>query len=148
LTLEPHFQPGEIQILPGSNIKSAGPFKLHIVRENAKGVMKMEDIQLNGHIWQTFPLIPEEGGTLSLVNLEPSLPFYLAGLKFGGEQDHNFLWPWRGVTKVSLNDNQLKIQRSALLDGKIKIKDTSYGREVIQDKGSTVLLRLHPEKEE
>lgn len=145
LTLEPHFEPGEIKILSGSNLKGAGSAKLQVIRESALGVIRKEDIELHGNTWQTFPLIPEKGGTLSLVNLDPSKPFYLGGLSLGG-QEHNFLWPWQGVTKVSLHDNQLKIQRSAALDDEVKIKDIFYKREVIQDKGSTVLWRLYPEK--
>jgi hypothetical protein len=146
LTLKPRFQPHEIQILPGSNRKSGESVRLQMVRESTSGVIKKQDIQLHGNTWQTFPLIPEEGGSLSLVNLTPSQTFYLAGLKFGDQQDHNFLWPWHGVTKVSLWDNQLKIQRSAPLDFKITIRDITYGREIVQDKGSTVLWKLHPEK--
>jgi hypothetical protein len=32
------------------------------------------------------------------------------------------------------------------LDFKIAIRDITYGREIVQDKGSTVLWKLHPEK--
>jgi hypothetical protein len=148
LALEPDFKPEAIQILSGSNLKRVGSGKLQIIRENSSGEKSQEDIDIKGDTWQSFPLKPGAGGTLTLVNADPSEPFYLAGLRFGGRQEHNFSWPWHGVTQVSLYDKQLKMKRSALLKNKIKIKDISYSREVVQDKGSTVLWRLKPQREE
>jgi len=146
LTLEPTFKPQEIQILPGSNMKRGGSTRLQIIRESASGMVSKENIQVEGKNWQSFPLIPGQGGTLSLVNLEPSQPFFLAGLQFDGQQDHTFLWPWHGVIKVTLADKKYKLLRSAHLEDKITIKGNPYVREVTQDRGSTVLWRLKPKK--
>ena len=148
LNFESHFQPGELQILPGVSPTATGSARLRIVRKSASGVVKEEDIQIEGSNWQIYPLIPERGGSLALINLEPSKPFFLAGLKFGGQQNHKYLWPWQGVTEVSVDDKQRQIQRAAFLPGKKKIRGVTYDLEVLQDAGSTVLWRLRPEKGE
>jgi hypothetical protein len=102
------------------------------------------DLDLTGGPWQAFPLAPEPGGSLSLVNLEPHKPAALAGLRFGEGPDPKFLWPWQGVAKVALDDKEINIQREALLPRERTIKGMVYDLKVLRDKGSSVLWRLSP----
>ncbi len=142
LTLENDFQPGKLQLLPGP--QKGGPAKLRLIRESAGGLVTTADLDLAGNTWQAFPLAPEPGGTLSLVNLEPAQPAALAGLRFGGQPDPGFRWPWQGVVKVALDDKEINIQREALLPKERTIKGAPYSLKALQDQGSTVLWRLSP----
>ncbi|MFZ2087325.1 MAG: hypothetical protein WAU47_02015, partial [Desulfobaccales bacterium] len=145
LTLEGDFLPFELQLLPAP--PKNGSSRLRLIRQSAAGLITTADIHLDGDGWQVVPLAPEPGGSLSLVNLDPHKPAPLGGLRFGGQPHHPFLWPWVGVEKVSMDDRQLSIQRSAPLPGERKIMGFTFGREALQDKGSTVLWRLIPRKE-
>lgn len=145
LNLDPQFQPEYLQILPGSTDKRRESSKIRIIRQSAAGVIEQKDLQFSRDNWQGFPLKPVRGGSLIIKNLEPSAPFLLGGLRFDRQQENNFLWPWEGVDKVILNNEQRKLRRSALMPRKEKIKGIIYDLEVIQDFGSTVLWRLWPE---
>ena len=144
LTLNADFQPDELRLLPGSGTAGQTSTKLRLFRESASGVRSQQDIQILGKDWQTVPLNPERGGSLTLINLEPSVPFLLGGLKFGGQLDQKFVWPWHGVVEVSLDDKRLQIKRADFLTDERKIDGVTYDREVLQDSGSTVLWRLRP----
>jgi hypothetical protein len=146
LTFDPDFQPAELQILPGTRPGGAGSAKLRIIRKSAQGGQKSEDVDFKGMGWQTFPLLPEPGGSLTLINLDHDKPLFIAGLQFGGQADHKFLWPWHGIREVSLQDKQIYITRHESVPVETKIKGITYGREVLQDTGSTVLWRLSAEK--
>jgi hypothetical protein len=145
LTFDSDFQPTELHLLPGSSKKVDGYFKLRIIRESATGVIKQDEIYLDGNTWQTYPLLPEKGGSLSLVNLDSFKPCFLAGLKFEGGQDSSFLWPWHGIREVKMDDKKRWIKRSVVISRERKIKGISFDLEVIQDRGSTVLWRLWPQ---
>ena len=143
LSLDPQFQPEELQILPGSQPRQGTSSRLSVIRRGATGATEQKDIHLSGNDWQSFPLQPLRGGSLLLVNLDPDKPLLVGGLNFSGQ--HTFLWPWQGVEKVILIDVQRHLQRSALLPKQVKIKGINYELEVLQDSGSTVLWRLRPE---
>jgi hypothetical protein len=138
----PDFQPAELQILPGVSPAGAGSTRLRIIRKSASGAEKTEDVDLKGTNWQTYPLIPEPGGSVALINLSPAQPLYIAGLNFGGQPDHKFLWPWHGVRAVTMEDKQIHITRTDKLPTLTKINGITYDREVLQDTGSTVLWKL------
>jgi hypothetical protein len=148
LKFESDFAPHGLQILPGASPTGTGSARLRIIRKSASGVVKEEDVRLEGHNWQTFLLPPEKGGSLTLVNLEPSDPLFIAGLNFEAQPDHKFLWPWHGVVEVSLDDKCIHIKRTDFVPVETKIKGITYGRAVLQDTGSTVLWRLKAEKGE
>jgi hypothetical protein len=147
LKFYPDFQPAELKILPGSRPGGAGSTKLRIIRKSAQGAAKTEDFDFKGANWQTYPLLPEPGGSLTLINLEPDKPLFIAGLKFGGQPNQKFLWPWHGVREVTLQDKQIDITRHESVPVETRIKGITYTREVLQDTGSTVLWRLSAEKE-
>ncbi len=146
LNFESQFQPGELQLLPASSAAGTASTRVRLVRKAAAGEVKQEDVQIDGDTWQTFPLQPDKGGSLTIINLDPAKPFLLAGMKLGEEQRGKFLWPWHGVTEVSLQDARIQIQRAVFMPEEQKIGDVTYDREVLQDTGSTVLWKLTPAK--
>ena len=97
LTLENDFQPGKLQLLPGP--QKGGPAKLRLIRESAGGLVTTADLDLAGNTWQAFPLAPEPGGTLSLVNLEPAQPAALAGRSSAASRTPDLGGPGRGWSR-------------------------------------------------
>ena len=146
LNFESQFQPQELRVLPASSAAGAASTRVRLIRQAAAGVVKQEDVQIDSDTWQTFPLQPDKGGSLTIINLDPAKPFLLAGMQLGEEQRGKFLWPWHGVTEVSLQDARIQIQRSVFLPEDQKIGEVTYDREVLQDTGSTVLWKLTPAK--
>jgi hypothetical protein len=146
LTLAENFQPVKLQLLPGDLPAGGASAKVRLIRKSATGVEQAEDLHLQGGNWQTFPLTPEQGGSLTLINLDPEKPLLIAGLRFGEPSSARFFWPWQGVVEVSLQDKQLNIQRVAFFPDQRKIGGAAYDLEVLQDTGSTVLWRLVPVK--
>jgi hypothetical protein len=146
LQFDPDFQLAGLQILPAVSPKGTGSTKLRIIRKSAQGGQKSEDIDLKGNNWQTYSLIPEPGGSLTLINLDRAKPLLIAGLNFGGQPDRKFLWPWHGVRAVTMEDKQIHITRTDKLPIGTKIKGITYAREVLQDTGSTVLWKLTAEQ--
>lgn len=144
LTLDPQVQLENVQILPGLTKTGGESPKLRVKRQSATGVIEQIDIQITEGNWQNFPIKPLQGGSLFIINLDPSQPFLLSGLNLGKQQDYPFLWPWQGVDKVTLIDNQIRIERSVSLPRCEKLAGTTYDLEVVQDAGSTVLWRLRP----
>jgi hypothetical protein len=143
LTLTADCQPDALQLLPGGQ-DGRNSARVRIIRQAAGGPATTRDLTMAGPGWQTVPLSPAPGGSITLINLEPAKPLLLGGLRLGGQANQQFLWPWQGVVHVSLDDKRLGIQRAAFLPTASRINGAAYDLEVVQDRGSTVLWRLRP----